>query len=92
MGRRVPPLVLGFHGGGGAGASPRLDLSLDLFPSVSALPDFGLSLFLKIPEIRNSDWAEILTRLLSGYCLSCGERRALLPLEHCIGFPLKRKG
>ena len=27
-GRRVSPLVLGFHGGGGAGAPPRLDLSL----------------------------------------------------------------
>ena len=27
-GRRVPPLVHGLHGGGGAGAPPRLDLSL----------------------------------------------------------------
>ena len=27
-GRGVPPLVLGFHGGGGAGAPPRLDLPL----------------------------------------------------------------
>src|SRR4051812_37768657 len=27
------------------------------------------------PEIRNSDWAEIWTRFLSGYWLSCGERR-----------------
>ena len=27
-GRRVPPLVLGLHGGGGAGAPPRLDLPL----------------------------------------------------------------
>ena len=35
--------------------------------SVSAFPDSGLSLFLKFPEIRNSDWAEILTRFLSGY-------------------------
>ena len=26
-GRRVPPLVHGLHGGGGAGAPPRLDLS-----------------------------------------------------------------
>ena len=34
-GRRVSPLVLGFHGGGGVGAPPILDLSL--FPSVSAL-------------------------------------------------------
>ena len=60
-GRRVYPLVHGLHGGGGAGAPPRLDLSLSLFPSVSALPNSGLSLFLKFPEIRNSDWAEILT-------------------------------
>ena len=29
-GRRVSPLVLGFHGGEGAGAPPRLDLSLSL--------------------------------------------------------------
>ena len=63
-GRRVSPLVQGLHGGGGAGAPPRLDLSL--FPSVSALPDSALSPFLKFPEIRNSDWAEILTRSLSG--------------------------
>ena len=27
-GRRVPPLFHGLHGGGGAGAPPRLDLSL----------------------------------------------------------------
>ena len=27
-GRRVPPLVLGLHGGGGVGAPPRLDLPL----------------------------------------------------------------
>ena len=27
-GRRVPPLVHGLHGGGGAGAPPRLDLPL----------------------------------------------------------------
>ena len=27
-GRRVPPLVHGLHGGGGAGARPRLDLPL----------------------------------------------------------------
>src|SRR3954463_16494668 len=43
--------------------------------SVSALPDSALSLFLKFPEICNSDWAEIWTRFLSGYWLSCGERR-----------------
>src|SRR3990170_26014 len=54
-GRRVSPLVHGLHGGGGARAPPRLDLSLSLSPSVSALPDPGLSPFLKFPEIRNSD-------------------------------------
>ena len=43
-GRRVSPLVLGFHGRRGAGAPSRLDLSL--FPSVSALFDSALSLFL----------------------------------------------
>ena len=72
-GRRVSPLVHGLHGGRGVGAPPRLDLSL--FPSVSALPNSALSPFLKFPEIRNSDWAEIWTRFLSGYWLSCGERR-----------------
>ena len=56
-GRRVSPLVHGLHGGGGARAPPRLDLSL--FPSVSAFSDSGLSPFLKFPEIRNPDWAEI---------------------------------
>ena len=75
-GRRLSPLVLGFHGDGGAGAPPRLDLSLSLFPSISALPDSALLPFLKFPEIRNSDWAEIWTRFLSGYWLYCGERRA----------------
>ena len=73
-GRRVSPLVLGLHGSGGAGAPLRLDLYL--FPSVSMFSDSGLSPFLIFPKIRNSDWAEILTRLVSGYWLSCGERRA----------------
>ena len=49
------------------GESPSEIGSLSLFPSVSAFPDSGLSPFLKFPEIRNSDWAEILTRFLSGY-------------------------
>ena len=62
-GRRVSPLVLGLHGVGGARAPPRLDLSL----SVSAFSDSALSPFLIFKEIRNSDWAEILTRSLSGY-------------------------
>ena len=43
-GRCVPPSGHGLHGGRGAGAPPRLDLSL--FPFVSALPDSGLSPFL----------------------------------------------
>ena len=62
-GRRVSPLVLGLHGMGGARAPPRLDLSL----SVSAFSDSSLSPFLIFPKIRNSDWAEILTRSLFGY-------------------------
>ena len=68
-GRRVSPLVHDLRGGGGVRAPPRLDLSLSLsvFPSISALPDSSFSLFLKFPEIRNSDWAEILTRFLSEY-------------------------
>ena len=37
-GRRFPPLVLGLHGGGGAGAPPRLDLPL-------------CSLLFRIPQI-----------------------------------------
>src|SRR6187399_2815192 len=61
-GRRVSPMVHGLHGGGGARAPPRLGLSL----SVSAFPDFGPSLFLIFPEIRNSDWADFVTRFLFG--------------------------
>jgi hypothetical protein len=49
------------------GESPSKIGSLSLFPSVSAFPDSCLSPFLKFLEIRNSDWAEILTRFLSGY-------------------------
>jgi len=37
--------------------------------------------FLIFPEIRNSDWAEIWTWFLSGYWLSCGERRAWAALR-----------
>ena len=44
--------------------------------SVSAFSDSALSPFLIFPDIRNSDWAEILTRFLSGYWLSCREIRA----------------
>ena len=74
-GRRVSPLVHGLHGGGGARAPPRLDLSLCL-SLCFCIPDSALSPFLKFPEIRNSDWAEIWTRFLSEYWLSCGERWA----------------
>ena len=44
-GRRVPPLVHGLHGGGGAGAPPRLDLPLCslLF---RAAPDLAKNRFL----------------------------------------------
>ena len=72
-GRRVSPLVLGFHGIGGVTAPPRLDLSLCL--SLFLRSDSRLSPFLIFPEIRNSDWAEILTRFVSGYYISCNERR-----------------
>ena len=58
-GRRVPPLVHGLHGGGGAGAPPRLDLPLRSLPF--HIPRSGPSWFLKFPEIRNSDCAEIFT-------------------------------
>ena len=73
-GRRVSPLVHGLHGVGGARAPPRFDLSLclSLFLRFRFWP-FTVSYIL---YTRNSDWAEILTRFLSGYWLSCGERRA----------------
>ena len=58
------------------GESPSEIGSLSLFPSVFALPDSALSPFLKFPVIRNSDWAEILTRFLFRYWISFGERRA----------------
>ena len=51
----------------GRGESPSEIGSVSLSLSVSALSDSTLSTFLKFPEIRNSDWAEILTRSLSGY-------------------------
>ena len=95
-GRRVSPLVLGFHGMGGARAHLRLDLSLCL-SLYFCVPDSGLSPFLIFPEIRNSDWAEILTRFVSGYWLSCSERRAPTALRgghegqgraHCLVGPL----
>ena len=55
-GRRVSPMVLGLHGMGGARAPPRLDLSL-YFCILFSFP----SSFLKFPEIRNSNLAEIWT-------------------------------
>ena len=49
----------------GRGESPSGIGSVSLSLSVSAFSDSVLSPFLIFPEIRNSDWAEILTR--SGY-------------------------
>ena len=51
----------------GRGESPFEIGSVSLNLSVSAFLDFSLSPFLIFPEIHNSDWAEILTRSLSGY-------------------------
>ena len=51
----------------GRGESPSEIGSISLSLSVSAFPDSALAPFLLYPEIRNSDWAEILTRSLSGY-------------------------
>ena len=60
----------------GRGESPFEIRFVSLSLYVSALADSALSPFLKFPEIHNSNWAEIWTRFLSGYWLSCGERRA----------------
>ena len=51
----------------GRGESPSEIGSVSLSLSVSAFSDSSLSPFLTFPEIRNSDWAKILTRSLSGY-------------------------
>ena len=51
----------------GRGESPSEIGFVSLSLSVSAFSDSSLSPFLIFPEIRNSDWAEILTRSLSGY-------------------------
>ena len=73
--RRVPPLVHGLHGSGGAGAPPRLDLPLcSLLFRVPEIWPFTVS---SIPKIRNSDCAEIFTRFFSINYLSCARRRAL---------------
>ena len=45
----------------GRGESPSEIESIYLSLSVSAFPDSSLSPFLIFPEIRNSNWAEILT-------------------------------
>ena len=45
----------------GRGESPSDIGFVSLSLSVSAFPDSALSPFLIFPEIRNSDWAEILT-------------------------------
>ena len=49
----------------GRGESPFEIGFVSLSLSVSALPDSGLSPFLILSEICNSDWAEILTQFLS---------------------------
>jgi hypothetical protein len=72
-GRRVPPLVHGLHGSGGAGAPPRLDLSLCSL--LFRFPRSGQKPVLIFREIRNSDCAEILTRYCSGYKLPCAQSR-----------------
>ena len=74
----LPRLEKGFPSGPwppwhGRGESPSEIGSVSLYFCVS---DSALSPFLIFREIHNSDWAEILTRSLSGYWLSCGERRA----------------
>ena len=51
----------------GRGESPSEIGSVSLSLSVFAFSNSSLSPFLILPEIRNSDWAEILTRSLSGY-------------------------
>ena len=51
----------------GRGESPSEIGYVSLSLSVSAFSDSALSPFLIFSEIRNSDWAEILTRSLSGY-------------------------
>ena len=63
----------------GEGPSEIGSVSLSL--SVFAFSDSTLSPFLIFPEIHNSDWAEIWTRFLSGYWLSCGERMAPTALQ-----------
>ena len=56
-----------WHPWHGRGESPSEIVSVSLSLSTSAFSDSSLSPFLIFLEIRNSDWAEILTRSLSGY-------------------------
>ena len=65
----------------GRGESPFEIGSVSLSLSVSAFSDSSLSPFLIFSEIRNFDWAEILTQFVSRYWLSCGERRAPTALQ-----------
>ena len=77
--RRVPPVVHGLLPA--EGREPLRD-----WISLSVLFCFGFpksdpSPFLKFPEIRNSDWAEILTQFCSVYYLSCRKRREATTLQ-----------
>ena len=65
----------------GRGESPSEIGSVSLSLSVSAFSDSSLSPFLIFPEIRNSNWAEILTQFLSEYKLPCGRRTPLTDLR-----------
>ena len=60
----------------GRGESPSEIGFVSLSLSISAFSDSSLSPFLIFPEIRNSDWAEILTWFVSRYWLYFGEIRA----------------
>ena len=67
----LPRWEKGFHSGPWPpwhrrGESPSEIGHVSLSLSVSAFSDSSFSPFLISPEIRNSDWAEILTRSLSG--------------------------
>ena len=75
-GRRVSPLVHGLHGVGGV----RAPLRLDLFLSISAFLDSGLSPFLIFSKIRNSDWIETLNTNFLWILAFCSERRSTTAL------------